>query len=151
MHLMPQPAQPGKVPDEKDTVAYGAYLANAAGCIECHTKTEKGKRVGEPYAGGFVFNMPDGSVLRSPNITPDPSGIGPKTKEQFIARFKAYDRSHYTPPVIDAKKGEMQTLMPWTMYATMNEKDLGAIYDHLRTIKPVVNVVDRWAPAVAKK
>ncbi len=65
MHLMPQPAQPpAAAPAKTDTVAYGGYLANAAGCTECHTKMEKGKAVGQPYAGGFEFAMP-GGVARS--------------------------------------------------------------------------------------
>lgn len=151
MHLIPKPAEPTPIPDEKNSVAYGAYLVNAAGCIECHTKSEKGKKVGEPFAGGFVFNMPDGSILRSTNITPDPSGIGAMTKEQFVARFRAYEKGHFDPPVVNHSKGEMQTVMPWTMYAGMSAKDLGSIFDYLRTVNPVSNVVERWVPLVAKK
>jgi len=151
MHLMPQPPNPVAKPDPKDTVAYGGYLVNAAGCDECHTHKVKGKQVGETLAGGFEFKMPDGSVVRSPNITPHATGIGPLTKEQFVARFKGYEKGKFVPPPVDANKGEMQTVMPWTMYATMTEQDLGAIYDFLHTQKPVENLVNRWTPAVATK
>ena len=41
-------------------------------------------------------------------------------------------------------KGEFQTIMPWVMYAGMTEQDLGAIYDYLRTVKPVDQSVVRW-------
>ena len=151
MHLIPQPAAPVTKPDPKDSVAYGGYVANAASCAECHTNKVKGKQVGETYAGGFEFKMPEGSVVRSPNITPHVTGIGAWTKEQFIARFKGYDKGKYSPPPVDAAKGEMQTVMPWTMYAGMTEQDLGALFDYLHSVKAVESVVNRWSPAVAAK
>jgi hypothetical protein len=144
-----------KKPAESDAVAYGAYMVNAAGCGECHTKTEKGEKIGEPFAGGFEFRMPNGAVNRSMNITPSENGgIGKWTKEQFIAKFKAYQDSAYVPPPIDWAKGDFQTVMPWMMYSTMTETDLGAIYDYLRTVKAVDGAVERWTPpsaAVAAK
>jgi hypothetical protein len=144
MHLMPQPAAPVELPTKSDPVAYGGYLANAAGCTECHTKMEKGKRVGEPYAGGFEFVMPGGTV-RSPNITPHAvTGIGAWTKQIFVDRFKAYAPGKYTPPAVDSAKGEMQTVMPWTMYANMTDEDLGAIYEYLKTLPAVESRVERW-------
>jgi hypothetical protein len=151
MHTIPQPAAPVKRPDPSDKLAYGAYVANAAGCRECHTKMEKGKPVGEPFAGGFEFNFPNGAVVRSPNITPHPeNGIGGWSREQFIARFKAYSDSTYVPKRIDWAKGDFQTVMPWAMYTGMTDQDLGAIYDHLRSMAPVDNVVERWtAPTAA--
>lgn len=147
MHFMPQPAQPVPLPAKTDVIAYGGYLANAAGCTECHTKMEKGKRVGEPFAGGFEFAMPSGTV-RSPNITPHAvTGIGAWTKQMFVDRFKAYAPGTFKPVPVDAAKGEMQTVMPWTMYANMTEEDLGAIYDYLKTLPAVENPVERWSAA----
>jgi hypothetical protein len=126
-----------------DAVAYGEYIVNAAGCFDCHTRQEKGSYVGEPFAGDFTFELP-GGTLRSPNITPHGTGIGGWTREQFIARFKQYADSSYTPQPVDMMKGDFQTLMPWMMYAGMTEADLGAMYDYLRTVKPVENSVVRW-------
>ena len=147
MHTMPQPAQPVERPDPADEVAYGAYLANAASCTECHTKSVKGERVGEPFAGGFEFGMPTGAMLRSSNITPsEDGGIGRWTKEQFIERFKLYADSSYVPAAINWERGDMQTVMPWVMYATMTEQDLRAIYTYLRTVKPVDGTVEKWTP-----
>ncbi len=37
--------------------------------------------------------------------------------------------------------------MPWTLYAGMKEEDLGAIYDYLRSIKPVYNKVTVFTPS----
>lgn len=145
MHLMPQPAHPTPLPDRKDSVAYGAYLANAAGCAECHTRMEKGTPVGEPLAGGFAFSIPGGTA-RSANITPHGAiGIGAWTKEQFVQRFKAYAEGTFQPPTVPP--GGAQTVMPWTMYAGMTTEDMGAIYDYLRTVKPAENLVERWTPA----
>lgn len=147
MHLMPQPAAPVPIPAKTDSVAYGGYLANAAGCTECHTKMEKGKPVGEPFAGGFEFAM-RGGVVRSPNITPHPvTGIGAWTKQVFVDRFKAFAKETFKPVTVDAAKGEMQTVMPWTMYANMTAEDLGAIYDHLKSLPAVENQVERWTAA----
>lgn len=152
LHTIPKPAAPQKRPDPTDAVAYGAYMVNAAGCGECHTKTVKGEKVGEPFAGGFEFQMPTGAVNRSANITPSENGgIGKWSKQQFIDRFKAYGDSSYVPPAVDWAKGEFQSVMPWTMYTGMTEQDLGAIYDYLRTVKPVDQVVERWTPPAAKQ
>jgi len=148
LHTIPQPADPMERPDPSDELALGSYLTNAAGCGECHTKTEKGKKVGEPFAGGFEFMFPGGSVVRSPNITPsEDGGLGRWTKEQFVQRFKMYADSGYVPPAIDWVRGDMQTVMPWMMYASMTEEDLGAMYTYLRSIKPVGGTIEKWAPA----
>lgn len=148
LRLTPGPASPMKVPDGSDELALGAYLTNAAACGECHTKMEKGKKMGEPFAGGFEFAFPNGSILRSPNITPsDDGGLGRWTREQFIQRFKLYADSGYVSPPIDWARGDMQTAMPWMMYATMTERDLGAIYTYLRSVKPVAGTVEKWTPA----
>lgn len=144
MRTIPEPAHPMERPSP-DSPDYGAYMVNAAACIECHTKTVKGERVGEHFAGGFEFNFPNGAVLRSPNITPHPTdGIGAWDKATFIARFKQYTDSSYVPRAIDWQAGDFQTVMPWLMYATMSEQDLGAIYDYLRSLDPVAGKVEKW-------
>lgn len=151
LHLGHEPADPMPIPPPGDAIAYGGYMVNAAGCRVCHTKMEKGEEVGEPFAGGFEFTMPTGAVNRSMNITPSENGgIGKWTKQQFIDRFKAYSDSSYVTPPVDWAKGEFQTVMPWTMYTGMTEQDLGAIYDYLRTVKPVDGAVERWTPPAAK-
>ncbi len=146
MRTIPEAAHPVERPKPTDPT-YGAYMVNAAACVECHTHTEKGKKIGEYFAGGFAFSFPNGAVLRSPNITPHPTdGIGAWDKATFIARFKMYADSSYVPATVDWAKADMQTVMPWSMYATMSEEDLGAIYDYLHTLAPVAGKVDRWTP-----
>lgn len=145
INTMPKKASFKKIPSKTDVVEYGKYLVTAAGCSDCHTNQVKGKIVGEPFAGGFEFNFPDGSVVHSANITPDKStGIGNLTKDEFIARFKVYEDSAYKPKSV--KPGAFQTLMPWTMYAGMKTEDLSAVYEYLRSLKPVNNLIEGFTP-----
>lgn len=39
------------------------------------------------------------------------------------------------------------SFMPWTMYAGMTVRDLGAIYKFLRTVAPVKNKVEKCTAA----
>jgi mono/diheme cytochrome c family protein len=142
VRTIPGDARPQKRPEPTDSVAYGRYLATIAGCGDCHTPAEKGTPLpGMDFAGGFEFQFPDGSVVRSTNITPDPeTGIGGWDQAFFVQRFKKYAEAEQ-PSV---KPGELQSVMPWTMYAGMTEQDLGAIHDFLKTLKPVKHSVERF-------
>lgn len=139
------------LPSKNDIPAYGAYLINASGCIECHTPFEKGQIVADQaYSGGREFMFPDGSVVRSSNLTPDmDTGLGRWTEDQFIQRFKIYADTSIALP--DAKPGEFNTIMPWTMYAQMERDDLAAIYAYLRAVKPIARDVEKWTPAGTSK
>jgi mono/diheme cytochrome c family protein len=143
LHMIPDVAKPQPRPPASDTVRYGEYLVRASGCIECHTPAEHGQIVKElAFTGGREFQMPDGSLLTSSNITPDAeTGIGKWTPEAFIFRFKSYDLATFNPPLL--QKGEMQSIMPWTMYAGMDTTDLVAIYRYLHSLKPVNNKIDK--------
>lgn len=144
INMIPQKANPQKLPPKTDKIAYGGYLSNAAGCIECHTKAEKGRIIPElQYSGGREFKMPDGSVLRSSNITPDKAtGIGLWSEDLFVSRFKAYGDSSYVSPSV--KPGEFNTIMPWTMYAKMTEEDLRAIYTYLQSVPQIRNIFAKY-------
>lgn len=143
---IPSEPNPTKLPDPENTLAYGKYLTNIAACGDCHTPAEKGTPLpGMDFAGGFEFKSEMMGTVRSANITPDPNtGIGNWTEDQFVTRFKSYlpDSNGYIP----AQKGGKQTVMPWTMYAGMEEEDLRAIYQYLRTINPVKNRVNHFSP-----
>jgi mono/diheme cytochrome c family protein len=133
--LTPQPLA-AAVPEVKkeDHLAWGKYLTTLTGCGICHTDQVKGAPVeGMEYAGGWEMKLPWGRIV-TPNITPDlETGIGKVTREQFIGRIKAF-ASMKEPPI--APKGR-NTIMPWLEFAQMSEDELGAIYDYLRTIKPI--------------
>ena len=145
VRTFPSIAKPGTKPAESDTVKYGEYLVRAAGCIECHTTAEHGQIVKTlAFSGGRQFIMPGGE-LNSPNITPDvETGIGKMSRQDFIRRFKGYDPATYTAPKLGKK--DMPTVMPWIMYAGIEEKDLGAIYVYLHSLPAKKNVVVKWKP-----
>ena len=147
INTLPQKANPQKKPDPNDELAYGAYMINASGCVECHTQVDKGQIIKElSFSGGREFFFPNGAVVRSANITQDPeTGIGKWTREQFMARFKLYADSSYVIPGV--KPDEFNTIMPWTMYAHMKESDLSAIFTYLQTIKAIPNTVTKFSPA----
>lgn len=142
--LEPQPLDgPVAAPQPSDGVAYGRYMTTIAGCSDCHTPMEKGKPIESlTFAGGFEFKVA-GIHAVSANITPDKeTGIGNITREAFIGRFKAFDGAEpqQAPPT-------RNTIMPWGAYAGMTEQDLGAIYDYLRTLTPIVHKVNHFPSA----
>jgi mono/diheme cytochrome c family protein len=145
INTMPTKASFVKKPNLNDTVTYGGYLVNAAGCVDCHSKTDKGTIInGTEFGGGMEFKQPAG-VLRSPNITADPAtGIGSWTKQQFVAKFKSFSSPGYKPAIVT--KNEINTPMPWAMYGGMKDHDLEAIYSYLMQLTPIENKVARFTP-----
>jgi mono/diheme cytochrome c family protein len=141
--FIPQPIEaPVPHPDPTDTVAYGKYLATIGGCYECHTPhTDKGPIPELAFSGGWEMKGPWGRNVTA-NITPHPeTWMGQATKEQFLGRFRAtYD------PSAEAAPGR-NTIMPWIAISGMTDEDLGAIYDYLKTVKPIANEVDPFPDA----
>jgi mono/diheme cytochrome c family protein len=142
------PASPDfqTLPDRSNPVLYGKYLVNLASCITCHSQAEKGKIIaGLEFAGGRSFPLATGGIVHSANITPDPeTGIGNWSKEVFIQRFRSMGDSSFKPGAV--KEGSFNTYMPWTQFGKITPEDLAAIYDYLRTIKPVKNDVTKFSP-----
>lgn len=114
------------------SVAYGKYLSyNVANCSGCHTnKDPLGKRIGEPFAGGYKWDYEDG-IYTAANLTPDDS-TGRITKwsdETFINRFRAGKLLANSP-------------MPWSAYQNMSDRDLIAIHKFLKSLSPARNKVE---------
>ncbi|HWC54367.1 MAG TPA: cytochrome c [Chitinophagaceae bacterium] len=116
----------GDVPESvtPDTTAnYGKYLAmSVANCSGCHTKRDlmTGAFTGEYFAGGMEI---DGFI--TPNLTPDPDGrIYNWSKKNFIDRFRMGKLIPKSP-------------MPWNSFKRMNDDELTAIYNYLKSLKPV--------------
>jgi hypothetical protein len=134
-------------PDRKDSVAYGKYLTTIGSCIECHTpKDDKDQPIpGMELAGGWEMHGPGFRVVTA-NITPHPDTfMGKATKEEFIGRFRAFANFDVaTAP--QAPKGR-NTIMPWISYSRMTDEDLGAIYDYLKSVKPIANKVNPFPDA----
>lgn len=130
-----QPAGPTEkiaVAVKEDTTAeYGRYMVMAvANCNECHTKRDAiGNYVGEPLAGGTVFEEKGKPTLISPNLTPDSSGrLFKWSQELFIKRFRMGRIIPYSH-------------MPWESFSRMSDTELKAIYKYLQTLKPVRTVI----------
>ena len=147
VNTLPHKANFTKRPDQSDVLNYGKYLTNAASCVECHTQIEKGSLVaGTEFGGGREFPFPDGSVVRSANISSDEdTGIGGWDADTFVSIFLAHADS--TTLNTKLNPGDFNSIMPWTMYGTMHENDLKAIFAYLKTAKPIKNEVVKFTPA----
>jgi mono/diheme cytochrome c family protein len=145
VRTIPKPAALRAMPSHQDRVAYGEYLTNAAVCGDCHTPTDDmgAPLPGRDYAGGGEFKLRNGAIVRPANITPDAdTGIGTWSEEQFIDKFKAWEAAE-PRQLSDAEQRE-NTIMPWMYYAGMTREDLGAIYAYLRSLKPIINRVQKF-------
>jgi mono/diheme cytochrome c family protein len=144
VRTIPMKRTPQPDPDTSNIYEYGKYLVTMASCSDCHTQQVKGKPIaGMEFAGGFQFPFPNSAVVRSANITPDEeTGIGAWSESDFVSRFKFYDNAegHMLKP----EAVGYNSVMPWTMYAGMTQRDLSAIYKYLRTVKPVKNTVEKY-------
>jgi mono/diheme cytochrome c family protein len=108
---------------EKDIIARGRYLTNAADCEACHT-ADKAK----PFAGGLAFKTPFGT-LYSPNITADKeTGIGAWSDADFL---KAVHEGI-------ARDGErLYPAFPYAAYTYLTDDDVLAIKAYLFSLVPV--------------
>jgi cytochrome c553 len=149
MNTIPAKASFVEKPASSDSLKYGAYLANAAACMECHTQVDKGQIIPTlAYSGGREFVMPVGTV-RSANITPDmETGIGMWTEAAFVQRFKLYADEAQLEKV---SASQLNTIMPWAMYAGMDSTDLKSIYVYLKSLKPIKNEVVHLSQNLAQR
>lgn len=140
LNTMPKPADFKSIPSPNELVKYGGYLVNAAGCVDCHSQTDKGTIIeGTEFSGGMEFKQPNG-IMRSPNITFDKeTGIGKWTEGTFVEKFTAYADPGYKKK--ELLPGELNSPMPWTMFGGMKPEDLKAIYAYLSSVKPIEHKV----------
>ena len=152
--LKPMPPVTGRsAPPKSDKVAYGAYLADMAHCVECHSTPGP---TGAPDfdnhlgAGGLPFDIipggyrvldPSPKVIRSRNITSDPeTGIGAWSDDEVkraITQGINKSGKQLVPP------------MPYPYFKTLSAEDLDALVAWVRTLPPVKNAVPPNAPLQA--
>jgi len=105
------------------TVERGRYLVTAGDCISCHTVAGAA-----PFSGGRALKSPFGTIY-SANITPDAeTGIGRWSEQQFSRALRqgiAADGTHLYPA------------FPYPSYTLLTDADIHAMYQYLRTVKPV--------------
>ncbi|NDK54555.1 c-type cytochrome [Pontibacter fetidus] len=146
--LRTMPGTPEKHPEPvlDDQVSKGKYLVTVAACGDCHTPQDSDEKM--KFAGGAEFNLPFGTI-RSANLTPDnETGLGNWTEDAFVNRFKQNQALAMSGNKLGSK--DFNSIMPWNMYAGMEEEDLRAIYQYLRTLEPAKNKVVKFTPAPAK-
>ncbi|MBK8627892.1 MAG: c-type cytochrome [Saprospiraceae bacterium] len=147
----------------------GQYLVTTLGCNDCHSPKRMGAQgpelipelmlsgfpasnqlppiPSEALKNGWTLFYPDNTATVGPwgvsfagNITPDETGIGTWSLEQFkIAitkgKFKGLENNRpMLPP------------MPSQNYAQMTDEDVTAIYTYLKSVPPVKNVVPNNIP-----
>jgi hypothetical protein len=156
-------------------VKWGEHLVTIAGCNDCHTPKKMTPMgpvddttlmlSGHPEAlpapdvdrkameskglvvtADFTSWIGPWGISYSANLTPDPSGTGSWTEEQFLYALKnsiskgIAGGRHLVPPM---------SMMPVKF---MSDDELKAIYAYLRTIKPIKNnSVQPTPPALVKK
>ncbi len=147
INTIPKKANLHPKPSENDSLAYGKYMMTIAACQACHTPVVNGQPIDSLFmAGGREFNLPSNTVT-SANITQDmKTGIGTWTREIFLGKFAAYRDSSVAHRSVSPT--EDQTVMPWSMYAHMSDRDLGYIYEYLKTITPKSHAVVKFKPPV---
>jgi mono/diheme cytochrome c family protein len=131
--LKPLPRRsPGFAPELSTPEKRGAYLVNAAACVQCHTPQKDGSDLpGMSFAGGTPFDGAWGEVV-SANLTPDPSGIPYYDEPLFLQVIRT--------GAAGARK--INPVMPWPYLRAMTEDDLKAVYAYLRTLEPVQHHLD---------
>jgi mono/diheme cytochrome c family protein len=168
----PKSNEPNKTAEVSlaDQIAKGEQLVTVLGCNDCHSPkvmtamgpvpdslkllsghpanevlTAYDKEILKSYV---LFNMnstattgPWGTSFAA-NLTPDPTGIGSWTEEQFLramkeGKWKGLENSrNLLPP------------MPWQGYSQMPDEDLKAIFAYLKNLKPVNNAVPMAIPPI---
>lgn len=152
LKIMP-PAAGRAAPPKTDKVAYGAYLANLAHCIECHTTPgptgapdfanhlAAGGRAFDLIPGGYRVFDPSAKAVLSRNITSDPeTGIGAWSDDEVkraITQGINKSGKQLVPP------------MPYPFFKNLSAEDLDALVAWVRTLPPVKNDVPPNAPLQA--
>jgi hypothetical protein len=153
-----------KAPTPEEVVKRGEYLVGIMGCNDCHSPKRMGPKgpenIPELMLSGFPGDstigkfdtkiIKDGYSVFYPgltaaagpwgvsfaaNLTPDETGIGNWTEEQFKKAIKEgkYKGIDGTRPLLPP--------MPWGNYAQLSDEDAHAMFMYLKSIKPVKNIV----------
>jgi mono/diheme cytochrome c family protein len=113
------------------SVETGRYLVESVAlCWACHTERSQmtGALTGPRFGGtkGFTESDDPSRSWSPPNITSDPETgrLGKMNEDQFVARFRQGRVLPGSP-------------MPWQAFSRMNEEDLRAIYQYLKSVPAV--------------
>jgi len=150
-------------------VKRGEYLVSIIGCDDCHSPKRMGAhepeiipelrlsgfnkamRLADPDTAqvnrGWMMLAPDLTAAVGPwgmsfaaNLTPDATGIGNWTEENFITALR-----HGKYKGVKTNRNLLPP-MPWFVYKNMTDEDLSSIFAYLKTLTPVENVVPAPVP-----
>ena len=155
-------------------VKLGEHLVTVMGCNDCHTPkkmTEKGPEPDFTLAlSGHADGMPVAQVNRkefeskgyivtndftswigpwgisyAANLTPDETGTGNWSEEQFINALRK--------KIMKGLPGTRPMLPPMAMmpFDQMRDDELKAIFAYIRTVPPIKNIVPQPTPPVLAK
>lgn len=158
------PAQPVAAAAGPDApqVQRGRYLVHAMGCHDCHTPKKLGPNGPEPDTSRALSGHPESAVLSEPpklnsgwiaaansdftawsgpwgisysfNLTPDENtGLGIWTEEMFVKTMRTGRHMGVSRPILPP--------MPWQQLASLDDRDLKAVFAYLRSLKPIKNRV----------
>jgi len=153
-----------KTVSKNSTAERGSYLVEIMDCNACHTPktmTLRGpvldktrllsgypdnrpvpKYDQEVAAKGVLFYHPDLTASAGPwgisfaaNLTPDVTGIGSWSLEQFSLAMREGKHKGL------AGSRNLLPPMPWEAYSYLTDDDIEAIFNYLRSLSPIDNVV----------
>ncbi len=148
---------------KEELIKRGEYFVTIMACADCHSPKVFGPNGPEPDKERYLSGHPqedkikkidpglinnwallsmDGTVAVGPwgvsfsaNLTPDETGIGTWSEEQFD---KAFRKGMYKG--IEGTRNLLPP-MPWPVYSNVKNEDVKAIFYYLKTLKPVRNIV----------
>jgi len=127
-------------PDTTNPVKWGEYVAlYKVECYACHSadfatddfvNPEKSKGF---FGGGNKFELPDGSVIYSRNLTMDEeTGLGKWSEEDFVKALKT--------GIVPSGPALREPMKP---YVYLSDGEARAVYAYLKTIPKISNKVER--------
>ncbi|TNE36773.1 MAG: cytochrome c [Alphaproteobacteria bacterium] len=126
------PPDPAALSSEDDEVLYGAYLANLAHCMRCHTPSKNGKRDYENQLGAGGLEIDSGSYIAiTPNITPhETDGIAHYSVDDIAEILRTGRRPDGT---------QLLPMMGTRELHRATEADRHAIAKYLKSLTPKPN------------
>jgi mono/diheme cytochrome c family protein len=127
-------------PDTANKIQLGKYLSGAVyTCYVCHSAGYMDLNSLEPekskgyYGGGFALTGLNGETINASNITLDQTGIADYSLDDFIKAVK-YGR----------KKDGQLVRYPMFPHANLDDYEVEAIYEYLKTVPKINNTVQHY-------
>ena len=106
------------------SIERGQNLVAVGNCAGCHTSDSD-----QPYAGGYPFKTPFGTIY-STNITPDrETGIGGWS-------YAAFRRA--MTEGVDRKGEHLYPVFPYDHFSKMKDSDINDIYNYVMALEPII-------------